>query len=176
MAGRHRKPVTPGRHRKPPSPARWVAPGLVAVALLGAGGVGAHAALTHNDSTGPGVPVADRGPGPMQSTATVPTPTPTSAAPSPTQTATAPAEVQTRPRAPAALAMSITRGVSWIEVARPSGRVLVSGLVRDGRHLRFRHGPLRVVIGNAGAVRLVRHGHVHAPAGRSGQVLRFTVH
>jgi len=64
--------------------------------------------------------------------------------------------------------------VSWIEVRRPTGRVLVSGIVRHGRHLTYAHGPLDVVIGNAGAVRLTRNGHTN-PAGKPGEVLRFQV-
>src|SRR4051794_10607009 len=53
-----------------------------------------------------------------------------SAAPSPTDTDTA-------SPAPAAhrkitLAITVTHGVSWVQVARPSGHVFVSGLVRRG--------------------------------------------
>jgi hypothetical protein len=70
--------------------------------------------------------------------------------------------------------MAITGSVSWIEVKRPSGRVLVSGMVRHGHRLTYRHGPLDVVIGNAGAVQLTKHGHT-ARAGRPGQVVRFTL-
>lgn len=70
--------------------------------------------------------------------------------------------------------MVITGSVSWIEVKRPSGRVLVSGLVRHGHHLTYRRGPLDVVIGNAGAVRLTRHGQT-SRAGKRGEVVRFSV-
>ena len=70
--------------------------------------------------------------------------------------------------------MVITGSVSWIEVKRPSGRVLVSGMVRHGHHLTYAHGPLDVVIGNAGAVQLTRHGHT-ARAGKPGEVVRFSV-
>lgn len=70
--------------------------------------------------------------------------------------------------------MAITGSVSWIEVKRPSGRVLVSGLVRHGRRLAYRHGPLSVVIGNAGAVTLTRHGHT-SRAGRPGEVVTLRV-
>ena len=68
--------------------------------------------------------------------------------------------------------MVITGSVSWIEVKRPSGHVLVSGLVRHGHHLTYRRGPLDVVIGNAGAVTVSRHG-VTRKAGRLGEVVRF---
>jgi len=70
--------------------------------------------------------------------------------------------------------MVITGSVSWIEVKRPSGRILVSGLVRHGHRLTYDHGPLNVVIGNAGAVQLSRHGRT-ARAGKLGEVVRFTV-
>jgi hypothetical protein len=68
--------------------------------------------------------------------------------------------------------MVITGSVSWIEVKRPGGRVLVSGLVRHGHGLTYTHGPLDVVIGNAGAVQLTKHGHT-SRAGKLGEVVRF---
>ena len=68
--------------------------------------------------------------------------------------------------------MVITGSVSWIEVKRPSGRVLVSGMVRHGRHLTYRRGPLDVVIGNAGAVTVTRGTHTRR-AGNPGEVVRF---
>jgi hypothetical protein len=171
MSGRHRKPRShaAGRHRRPPGPARFLAPGLVAVALLGAGGVGAHAALSgsSSDATMPLVLPASASP----SAGAVPTVSPTSTS-SPTPGATASPQPPHRPSY--ALKMVITGSVSWIEVKRPSGHVLVSGMVRHGRHLTYRHGPLHVVIGNAGAVQLSRHGRT-ARAGKLGQVLRFSV-
>jgi hypothetical protein len=168
MSGRHRKPPTrvPGRHRKPPGPSRWLAPGLVAVALLGAGGVGAHAALS------------DSGSGSNQA---MPAILPTSASPSPGAVpAVSPASTPTPSAPPAkrrpapALRLAITGSVSWIEVRRPTGRVLVSGLIRHGHRLTYRHGPLDVVIGNAGAVQVTRHGATHR-AGRPGEVVTLSV-
>jgi hypothetical protein len=70
--------------------------------------------------------------------------------------------------------MVITGSVSWIEVKRPSGRVLVSGMVRHGHHLTYTRGPLDVVIGNGGAVQLTRHGKTRK-AGRPGQVVTLRV-
>jgi hypothetical protein len=52
--------------------------------------------------------------------------------------------------------------------------VLVSGMVRHGHRLSYAHGPLRVVIGNAGAVQVTRHGKSHR-AGHPGQVVNLTV-
>jgi hypothetical protein len=73
-----------------------------------------------------------------------------------------------------ALRLVITGSVSWVDVRRPSGRVLVSGIVRHGRRLTYSHGPLTVVIGNAGAVQVTRHGTTHK-AGTPGEVVRLTV-
>ena len=73
-----------------------------------------------------------------------------------------------------ALKLSITGSVSWIEVRRPGGKVFVSGLVRHGKSLTYRHGPLSVVIGNAGAVTVTRSGASHR-AGKSGEVVRLHV-
>ena len=169
MSGRHRKPRsrTPGRHRRPPGPAHWLAPGLVAVALLGAGGVGAHAALSDsgsNSSVTTPITVPD-----------VVTPSPTvspTVAPSPTPSAVPTAPARQRPSY--ALRLTVTGSVSWLEVRRPSGHVLVSGLVRHGKHLTYRHGPLSVTIGNAGAVRVSRGGSTHR-AGKPGEVVKLSV-
>jgi hypothetical protein len=171
MSGRHRKPHNraPGRHRRPPGPSRFIAPGLVAVALLGAGGVGAHAALSgsSSDSTMPPIlpAVGSLSPGAVPGVSSTPTLTPTASTPSP---ARAPHH------ASYALKMVIIGSVSWIEVKRPSGRVLVSGLVRHGHHLTYRHGPLDVVIGNAGAVTVTRGTHTRQ-AGKPGEVVNLRV-
>lgn len=184
MSGRHRKPHNraPGRHRRPPGPARWLAPGLVAVALLGAGGVGAHAALSDSGSDSHGTLL------PTTTMTLTPTATPTdapgvapSSAPSPAPSA-APSSSQAPSPAPQRahhsavfLRLAVTGSVSWIDVRRPDGHVLVSGMVRHGHRLTYRHGPLEVVIGNAGAVLLTRHGHT-TRAGKPGEVLTFTAH
>ena len=142
------------------------------VALLGAGGVGAHAALSNSDSGSRSMPTtypdnvspsSDAVPG------VSPTPTP-SVSPSPSA---APAPAAAHHRAPA-LRLDVVHGISWIEVRRPGGRVLVSGIVRHGRHLSYAHGPLDVTIGNAGAVQVTRHGHT-SRAGKPGQVVKLRV-
>jgi len=72
------------------------------------------------------------------------------------------------------LKLAITGSVSVIEVRRPGGKVLVSGLVRHGHKLTYRHGPLSVVIGNAAAVRITRAGASHR-AGKAGEVVKLNV-
>jgi hypothetical protein len=64
--------------------------------------------------------------------------------------------------------------VSWVQVTR-GARVLFQGMLRHGHRLSYRHGPLQVTLGDAGAVRLQRGNAVSNPAGRPGQVLRFSV-
>ena len=140
----------------------------MAVALLGAGGVGTHAALSNSGSSAPtGMPKSYPDTGSLAPSAS---PVPTTS-PRPTPSATAP----THHAAAAALRLTITGSVSWIEVRRASGRVLVSGMVRHGHHLTYAHGPLDVVIGNAGAVQLSRDGHSPHRAGKLGEVVRFSV-
>jgi hypothetical protein len=173
MSGRHRKPRNraPGRHRRPPGPARWVAPGVVVIALLGAGGVGAHAALSNSDSGAPSMPTTypeNVSPSIGAVPGVSPTPTPS---PSPSAAASAPAAAHHRV---VALRLDVGPGISWIEVRRPGGRVLVSGIVRHGRHLSYAHGPLDVTIGNAGAVRITRHGDTRR-AGKPGAVVHLRV-
>jgi hypothetical protein len=167
MSGRHRKPAARrgnGRHRRAPASARWIAPALVSVLVLGAGGITAYAALTARTGDGSPRPAA------TPASPTAPGPVPTSPAPTAQRPRPSPA---THP-APA-LALAVTGRVSWIEVTRSNGQVLFSGLLRHGRHLAYATGGLRLVIGDAGAVRLVRHGRVTAPAGRPGQVIRTFV-
>jgi pyruvate/2-oxoglutarate dehydrogenase complex dihydrolipoamide acyltransferase (E2) component len=173
MSGRHRKPPArvAGRHRKPSGPTHWLAPGLVVVVLLGAGGVGAHAALSNSgsDSTAPAPPSTS-----PATTAATPTPTastPTAGSPS---ASSSPSPARVAHHRTVALRMVVTGSVSWIEVRRPGGRVLASGLVRHGHRLTYTHGPLDVVIGNAAAVQLTRHGATHK-AGRPGQVVNLSV-
>jgi hypothetical protein len=105
---------------------------------------------------------------------TTPTPTP-SPVPSLSPAAT-PSSVPTpvAHRRQVALKLSVTGSVSWIEVRRPSGHVLVSGMVRHGHHLTYRHGPLSVVIGNAAAVTVTRDGATRK-AGHPGEVVTLRV-
>jgi len=97
-----------------------------------------------------------------------------SAAPSATPSASAPASPPRSHRASYALRLEVTGSVSWIEVRRPGGTLFVSGLVRHGHRLTYRHGPLSVVIGNAAAVQVTRGGVTHK-AGRPGEVVTLKV-
>lgn len=179
MAGRHRKPPSRhhrGRHRQPTSNARWIAPTLATVAVLAAGGISAYAALNGGSAAGPAAAPPSAVATTTSASAT-PITSPPSATPTPTDSRPRPAPVpRSSPRQPApALQLVVTGQVSWVEVTRADGRVLFSGLLRHGHRLAYRSGPLHVVVGDAGAVRLDRHGRSRAPLGRPGQVVRLTV-
>jgi Domain of unknown function (DUF4115) len=166
VAGRHRRvrSSASARHRKPPRRGHIVLPTLAAAAILGAGGVGASAALSGGGSADH--PAATRPAGPIATLA--PSTTPTGGA-TPT---VAPAP---RPAPVPDFAITVTGRVSWVQVIGPHGRVLIAAIVRHGRTLTYSQRPLVVTLGDAGAVRLVVHHHVKAPAGRRGAVLRLTV-
>jgi hypothetical protein len=177
MAGRHRKPAAPlrgsGRHRRPTNTHRWVAPALVVALVVGIVAVGTYA-LSGAGDAGPG-----SGPHPTATKAASSAPVTSTSAPTaaaaPTPTGSpVSAPVRHRTRGPA-VGIAVTGQVSWVHVALPNGRVLFSGLLRHGHRLVYGRGPLSVVIGDAGAVRLTRGTKVLRPAGRSGQVLRFRV-
>ena len=178
MAGRHRKPPSRkhrGRHRQPPSNARWIAPTLATLAVLADGGVSAYAALTGDSSPSPpaAVPTA------LATTSSSPSPTAATPTPTPTHPANALGQPAARhhrpPPKPPALALKVDGHVSWVEVTRPTGHVAFSGLLRHGHELTYRNGPLHVVVGDAGAVRLDRHGHRRSPLGKPGQVVVLNV-
>jgi hypothetical protein len=174
MSGRHRRPPSrggQGRHRQPPPTAHWVAPALVAVTVLGAGGVGAHAALGGRSSVGAPRPTIVITP----PSAATPLPAASTPLPSPQAVSPTASRQPTAGRPAPALALTVVGRVSWVEVTRAHGRVVFSGLLRHGGHLAYRRGPLHLVIGNAGAVRLVRRGLVTEPAGRPRQVVRVSV-
>lgn len=76
----------------------------------------------------------------------------------------------------AALALHLD-GDSWVEVIGNDGRVLESGLLKAGEERSYAAGEVaRMVLGNAGAARLLRQGEVQdlAPYARSN-VARITV-
>jgi hypothetical protein len=76
---------------------------------------------------------------------------------------------------PDALSLTVTGRLCWVQVRAESGRVVFAGLLRHGQRLSYRRGGLSVVLGDAGAVRLSVYRRWWHPAGRPGQVLRFTV-
>ena len=132
--------------------------------MLGIGGVGAATALTDHGGTTPASVTALSPPSSTVSSSPSPVPAPSSApAPRPHRTPTV------------GFAVAVTARVSWVSVTLVNRRVLYAGLLRHGHMVTFRQRPIDVVIGDAGAVRLTLHGHLHAPAGHSGAVLRFRV-
>jgi hypothetical protein len=143
-----------------------VLPTLAAAAILGAGGVGASAALSggggdHPSGVRPSLPIATSVPSPTPARGVTPSATPSVSSSRPA--ATVPD-----------FALTVTGRVSWVQVIGPRGRVLIAAIVRHGRTLTYKQRPLIVTLGDAGAVRLVLHHHAHAPAGKRGAVLRFT--
>lgn len=68
-------------------------------------------------------------------------------------------------------------GDSWLEVLAPGGAVLEQALVRSGEQRRFAPGTVgRMVLGNAGAVRVERAGEaVDLSPYRRANIARFTV-
>jgi hypothetical protein len=164
MSGRHRRGAASrrGRHRKPPAHQPWAVPAVAAVLVLG--GTGTGFGVTAALSSG------------SQHDVHLPTMTLREAGFAPVRASGHSAAAARHDRTPsAALVVRTMRSVSWVQVRRPSGRVLFSGTLTRGHVLRYAHGPLEVTIGNAGAVRLVRHGKVTARAGRPGEVLRLRV-
>jgi len=139
----------------------------VAALALSAGGLSAQAAFTGTSHHPAGSAAADLPRFVLQ--------LPETAHPATRPARPAPTHRSARVRAhPPAFVLTVTGRVSWVEVSRPGGRVLAGGLWRHGRHLVVRRGPLRVVIGDASAVRVVRHGHRMRP-GRPGAVRRLAV-
>jgi hypothetical protein len=183
VAGRHRKPpYGHGRHRKQMQPGRWASPVLAGLIVLGISGVGAVTAITDHGSGAPTTGSAAT----SSSTAARTTylsqaqkPTPTSPSPTPRRThATQPTRARTsatKPASPRRFELTVIGHVVWVSVTIPGRRTLFAGMLRHGRTLRYDAHPLDVVIGDAGAVRLVLQGHAHSPAGKSGEVLRLTV-
>ncbi len=159
--------------------------------VVAGGGVGAAAAFTGGGSaTAPQVSAS------ATATPAIPTSTATSIpstgagtgagsgsgtgaaspAASATETSTAPGGDQParHRRASVALALSVPGKVSWVQVSRPGGRVVFQGMLRHGHRLTYRRGPLDVIVGDAGAVRVQRGRHVVSPFGRPGEVRHFT--
>jgi cytoskeletal protein RodZ len=84
---------------------------------------------------------------------------------------------QRTPRAPGGrveIRLTVTAD-SWVKATGTNGSPLFQGLLGDGDHKVFRHSDgIRLVLGNAGAVRLVVNGYDIGSPGGSGEVLRTT--
>jgi len=143
---------------------------LAGLIVLGISGVGAVTAISQHDGASP-----SSTPAPTSTSYVQQDTRPTSQPPSSTPSAS-PSTPRPHKTAPAAsFVVRVTGRVAWVSVTRPGRRTLFAGLLRHGKTLRFRAHPLDVVIGDAGAVRITVRGRVHSPAGKSGQVLHFTV-
>lgn len=140
---------------------------LVGVIALGLGGVGAAAAFTGG------------GGAPTRAPVSLHTATPGATAPANAAATQSSAGATTTRRAVSAgrigFALTVTGRVSWVEIGVPGRRPVFQGLLRHGHTVRTQARPLRIVVGDAGAVRLVLHGRTHAPLGRPGEVLVFRV-
>lgn len=192
MAGRHRKtrrtsrgqPRHHARHRRPAPASHTVVPALSGVAVIVAAGVIIGLNVDH---------------GPSSSAAVVAVPTASGiaspgvrVAPSPHASVLATSTSRPQPsatlhfvvhraphrpaqRAPAALTLRTLNAESYVQVRATNGKLLARKILPRNRQLSFRRHGLDVVLGNAGAVRVAIDGHRAHRAGRSGQVVHFTV-
>jgi cytoskeleton protein RodZ len=72
-----------------------------------------------------------------------------------------------------AVALQAT-GETWVSVRNDRGRTVFTGILTKGQARRFRDDrSLRLVLGNAGAVRLTVNGRSIGSAGRAGQVVQL---
>jgi hypothetical protein len=76
---------------------------------------------------------------------------------------------------PAALRLVDTGSPCYIRVTNRHGKVVVERILHARQHLRFQHRGLRIVLGNAGGVRISVAGRHFHRAGAAGQVRRFGV-
>jgi hypothetical protein len=179
MSGRHRRGPAPrrGRHRRPPSRQRLIVPALAATVVLGGSGTAVGFAVG-----GPGggtvTPQATPFAAPaVLSLAPNVDPTPSIAAtPAPTASAApahTPKPAHVRPTD--TLALQVTGSASYVEVMTWNNHLLVRRILHHDQRLAYHQHGLRVVLGNAGAVRMSIHGRPAHRAGKPGEVLRFRV-
>lgn len=77
--------------------------------------------------------------------------------------------------APVSVRVQVVGQASWVGVKSASGRQVFSGTLTNGANRVFTDArELRVVLGNAGGVRLVVNGRDLGRAGRTGDVVRLT--
>jgi cytoskeletal protein RodZ len=133
------------------------------VALLLVVGYGLVALFT--SGTDDGQPVA-QGPRPHGSASRTPAPKP-SAATTPVR--------ETIPDDVVEIRLVIADGESWVKVTGADGQAIFQGLLAEGQTKVWRHdNSVKVVVGNAGAVRLVVNGKDLGTAGGDGEVIRRT--
>lgn len=73
------------------------------------------------------------------------------------------------------LALKVTGSASYVEVMTWNNHLLVRRILHHDQRLAYHQHGLRVVLGNAGAVRMSLHGRPAHLAGKPGEVLRFRV-
>lgn len=105
-----------------------------------------------------------------------PTASPSAPAPEPTVSPTPTPEdpVAVAPTNTVSVRLKVDNGMSWVSVRDPSGRQLFQGLLDEGTTRVFNDNEqLRLVIGNAGAVKLKVNGENLGRPGRLGEVVRL---
>ncbi|WP_158718719.1 RodZ domain-containing protein [Streptomyces griseus] len=167
-------PVAPVPRRARP-PLRAVVAAAVAVAVLGAGGT---YLLTREDDrrAGPSTaaPRADRTTGAAGASS-----------PAPSTAASSSATATSSPELPAATGKGVPGGVtvvaavprerSWLSARSSDGRVLFDGVLQAGESRTFTdEEEIRLVLGNAGAFRLVVNGEPYPGEFEDAQVERLT--
>jgi hypothetical protein len=181
MSGRHRGGPAPrrGRHRRPPSRQRLIVPALAATVVLGGSGTALGFAVG-----GPGGGTVTPQATPFAAPAVLSLapnidPTPSIAAtPGPNLVPTPAASHKPKPahvRPTDTLALKVTGSASYVEVMTWNNHLLVRRILHHDQRLAYHQHGLRVVLGNAGAVRMSIHGRPAHRAGKPGEVLRFRV-
>ncbi|MGH3328269.1 MAG: helix-turn-helix domain-containing protein [Streptomycetales bacterium] len=99
-----------------------------------------------------------------------------SAPPSTPRTETTPGEpIAQLPSDKVSVRLAVESGVSWVSVTNGSGEQLYEGLLEEGTVREFTHeDEVKLIIGNAAAVRLFVNGHDLGPPGDSGEVVRLS--
>jgi hypothetical protein len=185
MSGRHRRGPAPrrGRHRRPPSRQRLIVPALAATVVLGGSGTALGFAVGDQNGTGGGVvtPVvspfaapAGLGNAPIIDPTPSITATPAVVSHQPAQPKRHPAH-RAHPRPTDTLVLRVTGAASYVQIVTWNDHLLVRRILHHGQHLAYRQHGLRVVLGDAGAVRLSIAGHPAHRAGSPGEVLHFRV-
>jgi hypothetical protein len=82
---------------------------------------------------------------------------------------------QARPRPTDTLVLRVTGSASYVQVVTWNDHLLVRRILHHGQHLAYHQHGLRVVLGDAGAVRMSIAGRPAHRAGSPGEVLHFRV-
>jgi hypothetical protein len=175
VAGRHRKnPHHRGRHRKPPSTAQRLFPAGAAVAILATGAVFVtQGGLSDGHASTPRLHAPlGRLIQPPPSVLGFHSTRPSSPGP---RAAVKPRTVTHDAGRSYSLRIADTGPACYVQVTNRHGRLLVRRILQGHQHLAFRHHGLRVVLGNAGGVKVAINGRHLRRAGDAGQVRTFRV-